>query len=148
MCIEYTVITINTPKKKNTNITIDEDLLAWVDDNIKVKTFASRSHAVNYALLMLKTEPQIDEIDIEILNAMRGSRDAMETTTILSRLPRLGESHQLFNMGELQDRLKLMENIRLVKTYTKPGISGNGVYKAELIELGRQVLRKKGISVS
>ena len=43
---------------KNTNLTIDTDLLAWIDENIKVKRFASRSHAVNYSLLRTKTELQ------------------------------------------------------------------------------------------
>ena len=43
--------------QKNTNLTIDEDLLAWVDKNIETKKrFGSRSHAVNYALLRIKTE--------------------------------------------------------------------------------------------
>jgi hypothetical protein len=53
----YTVITINT-LKRNTNLTIDEDLLAWIDENIEDKRFASRSHAVNYALFRIKAESQ------------------------------------------------------------------------------------------
>jgi Arc/MetJ-type ribon-helix-helix transcriptional regulator len=53
----YTVITIN-PQKINTNLTIDEDLLNWVDENIRGKRFASRSHAVNYALFRIKAESQ------------------------------------------------------------------------------------------
>lgn len=43
---------------KNTNLTIDKDLLAWVDENIKAKRFASRSHAVNYALSRTRSESQ------------------------------------------------------------------------------------------
>jgi Arc/MetJ-type ribon-helix-helix transcriptional regulator len=43
---------------KNTNLTIDKDLLAWIDENIKAKRFASRSHAVNYALSRTKSESQ------------------------------------------------------------------------------------------
>jgi len=39
-------------------VTIDSELLAWIDENIKAKRFASRSHAVNYALLRTKTELQ------------------------------------------------------------------------------------------
>lgn len=55
MCINYTVI--NTSTQKNTNLTIDEDLLAWVDQNIEnKKRFGSRSHAVNYALFRTKNQ--------------------------------------------------------------------------------------------
>lgn len=42
--------------QKNTNLTIDEDLLAWVDTNIDTKRFGSRSHAVNYALSRIKAQ--------------------------------------------------------------------------------------------
>lgn len=34
--------------------TVDEDLLAWIDANIKSKRFASRSHAVEYAFTYLR----------------------------------------------------------------------------------------------
>ena len=43
---------------KNTNLTIDKHLLAWIEENIKAKRFASRSHAVNYALFRTKAESQ------------------------------------------------------------------------------------------
>ena len=57
ICVLCMVITINA-NTKNTNLTIDKDLLAWIDENIKAKRFASRSHAVNYALSRTKSESQ------------------------------------------------------------------------------------------
>jgi Arc/MetJ-type ribon-helix-helix transcriptional regulator len=55
VCITYIVIHMST--QKNTNLTIDEDLLAWVDQNIETKKrFGSRSHAVNYALFRTKNQ--------------------------------------------------------------------------------------------
>ncbi len=56
-CVLYTMITTNS-QLKNTNVTIDKDLLAWIDENIKAKRFASRSHAVNYALFRTKSESE------------------------------------------------------------------------------------------
>lgn len=48
---------VHITKQKNTNLTIDEDLLAWVDQNIEnKKRFGSRSHAVNYALFKAKNQ--------------------------------------------------------------------------------------------
>ena len=42
-------------KKIKTSMNIDEDLLKWVDEQIKVHRFASRTHAVEYALAQLKS---------------------------------------------------------------------------------------------
>jgi len=41
-------------KKIKTSIALDEDLLNWIDDQIKVKRFANRTHAIEYALFELK----------------------------------------------------------------------------------------------
>ncbi len=37
-----------------TAVTIDKDLLAWIDSQVKEGIFSSRSHAIHYALLELK----------------------------------------------------------------------------------------------
>jgi Arc/MetJ-type ribon-helix-helix transcriptional regulator len=43
-------------KKLKTSVAIDEDLLKWVDSEIKTKRFASRSHAIEYCLQNLKKQ--------------------------------------------------------------------------------------------
>lgn len=43
-------------KKLKTSITLDEDLLKWIDSQIKTKRFANRTHAIEYALEKLKEE--------------------------------------------------------------------------------------------
>ena len=43
-------------RKLKTSVALDEDLLKWVDEMIKRKVFASRSHAVEYALECLRRE--------------------------------------------------------------------------------------------
>lgn len=40
--------------KIKTSVGIDEDLLEWVDSQILAKRFASRTHAIEYALKMLR----------------------------------------------------------------------------------------------
>ncbi|MCZ7401214.1 MAG: ribbon-helix-helix domain-containing protein [Candidatus Methanoperedens sp.] len=40
--------------KLKTSIALDEDLLTWVDKEIDKKRFASRTHAIEYALQQLK----------------------------------------------------------------------------------------------
>lgn len=40
--------------KEKFSVSIDEDLLKWVDSQIKSKIFASRSHGIEYALNELK----------------------------------------------------------------------------------------------
>lgn len=45
-------------EKKNVTLSIESDLLDWVDDNIKTMRFASKSQAVNYALHKLKVQSQ------------------------------------------------------------------------------------------
>jgi Arc/MetJ-type ribon-helix-helix transcriptional regulator len=43
-------------KKLKTSVAIDEDLLKWVDSEIKTKRFASRSHAIEYSLQNMKKQ--------------------------------------------------------------------------------------------
>jgi len=40
--------------KLRKNVTIDETLVKWVEQQIKAKRFASLSHAIEYALTKLK----------------------------------------------------------------------------------------------
>jgi len=58
-------------RKIKTSIGLDEDLLAWVDEMIEKKRFASRTHAIEYALQRLR-EQQEEELHImytdQILN--------------------------------------------------------------------------------
>lgn len=39
--------------KERITITIDKDLLIWIDKNIKKKIFANRSHAFEYLIAMV-----------------------------------------------------------------------------------------------
>jgi Arc/MetJ-type ribon-helix-helix transcriptional regulator len=50
-------------RKIKTSIALDENLLTWVDEMIGRKRFASRTHAVEYALQRLK-EQQAEELHI------------------------------------------------------------------------------------
>ena len=43
-------------RKLKTSVALDEELLRWIDEMIKRKIFASRSHAIEYALERLKEE--------------------------------------------------------------------------------------------
>ena len=42
--------------KRKTSIALDEDLLAWVQEMIERKRFATRTHAIEYALQRLKEQ--------------------------------------------------------------------------------------------
>lgn len=42
------------PGKKRINVTISEDLLDWIDENVESHRFASRSHALDYAVTVLR----------------------------------------------------------------------------------------------
>ncbi len=42
--------------KLKTSVAIDKDLLDWVDKQIKAKRFATRTHAIEFALQKLKEE--------------------------------------------------------------------------------------------
>jgi len=39
-----------------TSVTLDDEILKWVDEQIKKKKFASRSHAVQYCLYKIMKE--------------------------------------------------------------------------------------------
>ena len=41
-------------RKKKTSIALDEDLLSWIDEMVKNKRFANRTHAIEYALQRLR----------------------------------------------------------------------------------------------
>jgi Arc/MetJ-type ribon-helix-helix transcriptional regulator len=40
--------------KLKTSVALDEELLKWVDDLIKTKRFANRTHAIEFALQHLR----------------------------------------------------------------------------------------------
>jgi len=40
--------------KEKISIALDKELLKWIDENVDTKIFASRSHAVERALMELK----------------------------------------------------------------------------------------------
>jgi Arc/MetJ-type ribon-helix-helix transcriptional regulator len=44
---------VNLGKKVKTSIALDEDLLKWVDEMVKAKRFANRTHAIEFALKKL-----------------------------------------------------------------------------------------------
>jgi Arc/MetJ-type ribon-helix-helix transcriptional regulator len=41
-------------KKIKTSIALDEELLKWIDSQIRTKRFANRTHAIEYALEQLR----------------------------------------------------------------------------------------------
>jgi hypothetical protein len=41
-------------KKIKTSIALDEDILIWIDKQIKTKRFASRTHAIEFAVEQLR----------------------------------------------------------------------------------------------
>jgi len=43
-------------KKRKTSVALDEDLLEWIDKMVSTKRFASRTHAIEYALERLKED--------------------------------------------------------------------------------------------
>jgi len=38
--------------------TVDQELIEWIDQEVKKKRFRNRSHAIEYALAMLREPPQ------------------------------------------------------------------------------------------
>jgi len=64
-------------RKIKTSIALDEDLLSWIEEMIKRKRFASRTHAIEYALQRLK-EQEKEELHLmyvdEILNRQKSQR--------------------------------------------------------------------------
>jgi len=47
-------LAVRLGKKIKTSVALDIDLIKWIDSQIAVKKFASRSHAVEYALEELR----------------------------------------------------------------------------------------------
>jgi len=43
-------------KKIKTSISLDEDMLEWIDKMVSTKRFANRTHAIEYALQKLKED--------------------------------------------------------------------------------------------
>jgi Arc/MetJ-type ribon-helix-helix transcriptional regulator len=41
-------------KKMKTSIALDMDLISWIDDQVKTRKYASRSHCIEYAITKLK----------------------------------------------------------------------------------------------
>lgn len=44
--------------KKRLQVTVREDIVDWVDAQVEKVRFASRSHAIEYALLQLKEKTE------------------------------------------------------------------------------------------
>jgi Arc/MetJ-type ribon-helix-helix transcriptional regulator len=42
--------------KIHTSITLDRELLEWIDEEVKRKRFATRTHAIEYGIQKLKEE--------------------------------------------------------------------------------------------
>ena len=42
--------------KKRVGLTLPEDLVKWLDEQVKKRTYADRSHAVEVAILTLKEQ--------------------------------------------------------------------------------------------
>jgi Arc/MetJ-type ribon-helix-helix transcriptional regulator len=47
-------------KKIKTSIALDEDLIKWIDSQIKIKRFANRTHAIEYAIEKLRREAKTE----------------------------------------------------------------------------------------
>lgn len=52
-------------KKVKTSIALDEELLFWIEEMIERKRFASRTHAIEYALQRLR-EQEKEELHVSI----------------------------------------------------------------------------------
>lgn len=50
----YRGVMRSVAQKIKTSIALDQDLLKWIDQQIKTKRFANRTHAIEYALQRLK----------------------------------------------------------------------------------------------
>jgi Arc/MetJ-type ribon-helix-helix transcriptional regulator len=53
--------TVETMAKITLQVTVREDLVKWTDEQVEKLRFASRSHAVEYALTQLKEKEKIDK---------------------------------------------------------------------------------------
>ncbi len=45
-------------KKLKTSVALDSDLLKWIDSQIETKRFATRTHAIEYALQKMREEEE------------------------------------------------------------------------------------------
>jgi len=45
-------------KKVKTSVALDQELLIWIDSQIKTKRFANRTHAIEFALEQLRKEEE------------------------------------------------------------------------------------------
>jgi Arc/MetJ-type ribon-helix-helix transcriptional regulator len=52
-------------RKVKTSIALDEDLLSWIEEMVKRKRFANRTHAIEYALQRLR-EQEAEELHISV----------------------------------------------------------------------------------
>ena len=43
-------------RKVKTSIALDEELLKWIDSQIRTRRFANRTHAIEYALEQLRKQ--------------------------------------------------------------------------------------------
>ena len=57
-------------RKIKTSVALDENLLSWIDEMIKRKRFASRTHAIEYALQRLR-EQQGKELHLSFSRSRR-----------------------------------------------------------------------------
>ena len=51
--------------KVKTSVALDEELLTWIEEMVKKKRFANRTHAIEYALQRLR-EQEREELHISI----------------------------------------------------------------------------------
>lgn len=47
--------------KKQVTVNLDEEILEWIEEKIKEKKFATRSHGLEYAIMHLIKEEKIGE---------------------------------------------------------------------------------------
>jgi Arc/MetJ-type ribon-helix-helix transcriptional regulator len=56
-------------RKIKTSIALDENLLSWIEEMVKRKRFANRTHAIEYALQRLK-EQETEELHIKSIDVI------------------------------------------------------------------------------
>lgn len=52
--LRYNRVLCGSMGKQKTSIALDTELLKWIDQEIKTKRFANRTHAIEYALQKLR----------------------------------------------------------------------------------------------
>jgi Arc/MetJ-type ribon-helix-helix transcriptional regulator len=58
--MQYFTIGDNMGKKKTISISIDEDLIKWIEAQVEAKRFAHKSHAFEYAIEKLRREAKTE----------------------------------------------------------------------------------------